>query len=426
METREPLGRVYRPRLIDAQVEDGLETAGAVLIEGIRSCGKTMTALNAAHSYAFLDSPDSRRLAEVAPEALLVGETPRLLDEWQLAPDLWNPVRRAVDAADQPGRFILTGSAVPADDITRHTGAGRFLRLREHTLAWAERPLAEVFAPVSLSRLFAGEVPAPDLGATMDYAQVIEELARPGFPGMYSLSSSRGLAMLRAYIDDVSRLDVPSLVDMRHDPIVIQQLMASLARSTASDVTFTTLAADVRAVAPGIKPETVASYVNVLERVFAVDRQKAWTPSLTSRARLRTSPKLHLADPSLAVAAMGVTARALSGDVLVAGLVFESAVIHDLRVHTQALGGQIRHYRDSNGHEMDAVVLLPDGTWGAVEVKLGGGQAGAGAKSLNAAVGQLDYGSSPRPSFRLIVTGTGGTYVMTDGTITCPLAALRP
>ncbi|MDR2566945.1 MAG: DUF4143 domain-containing protein [Bifidobacteriaceae bacterium] len=426
MDTKAVLGHSYRPRVIDPLVTEALSTSGAVLIEGPRACGKTMTAMNAASSYAFLDDPATAQIAAISPAAVLDGASPRLLDEWQLAPDLWNLVRRRVDAAPRKGLFLLTGSAVPADDATRHTGAGRILRLRERTSTWAEKSVPHAPAGVSLTGLFNNGLPRADLSDAMTYQDVVEQLLRPGFPAMTTLAPERAFRLLRAYIDEVARADVPRLADGRREPAVVARVIAAVARSVASEVSYTTLAADVGEVSPSIKPETAAEYVRLLERLFVVETQPAWTPRLRSRARLRRSAKVHLADPALAAAALGAGRERLQRDPATVGLLFESAVFHDLSVFAELLGGEVRHYRDSNGHEIDAVVALPDGRWAAVEVKLGGGQAPPAAESLARAVAQIDPVAAGEPAFRLIVTGTGQTYVMGDGTITCPLRALRP
>src|SRR5579875_3442412 len=223
MDTLKVLGQAYIPRVIDAALESGLRTAGAVVIEGARATGKTMTALNAAASYAFIDDPEVQRTLTIAPQAVLAGEAPRLLDEWHLAPELWNLVRRAVDAASQPGRFILTGSALPADDVTRHTGAGRFLRIRQRTMSWWEK-LSRPPTEVSLASLFAGERPDPSMEAGCELEDVIENLLRPGFPGLIGLGPEQAARVLRGYIDEVARADVRRLAEVRHAPEVIRQL----------------------------------------------------------------------------------------------------------------------------------------------------------------------------------------------------------
>ena len=425
MDTTEILGQPYRARVIDDALKHALGIAGAVVIEGARASGKTMTALHAASSHVFLDDPQAQGLLEISPRSVLEGAKPRLLDEWQLAPQIWNLVRREVDASATPGRFILTGSATPSDDITRHTGAGRFLRLRQHTMSWWEKQ-GTPNGGVSLAGLFAGARPdaSPDPLTSLD--EVIELTLQSGFPAMTSLQPLDAAQLLRAYIQEVARTDVQRLADVRHAPDVLTQLIAAIARSVASEVTLKTLAADLRPTAPAILPETVGSYVGLLERLFIVERQQAWAPRLRSRARLRTSPKLHLADPALAAAALGATRDRLHSDLATLGILFESSVWHDLAVLTTPLGGEIRHYRDSNGNEIDAIIALPDGRWGAVEVKLGGLQIPAAVKSLTAAISQIDTRTVGEPSFKLIVTGNGPTLTLDDGTITCPLTALRP
>ncbi len=425
MDTAAVLGHPYRPRVIDGALQRALDASGAVVIEGARASGKTMTALHAASSFVFVDDAETQRLLEVAPRSLLAGEAPRLLDEWQVSPELWNLVRRAVDSAVEPGRFILTGSAIPPDDVTRHTGAGRFLRLRERTMSWWEK-LDAPSGAVSLAGLFAGVLPKTDLGEGSDLETVMDSLLRPGFPAMTALSLRQSADRLRGYIDDVARIDIRRIAEIRHEPEVIKQLIVALARSVASEVTYRTLAADIRAVAPSIDQETVSNYVGLLQRLFIVEVQRPWTPKLRSRARVRTSPKLHLVDPALAAAALGAGPEQLRGDLQTLGVLFESAVIHDLTIFASAIDGEVSHYRDSNGKELDAIITLPDGRWAAVEVKLGGRQLVAGAASLQAVIAQVDTEAVGDPAFRLVVTATGPIVVTDDGTVSAPLSALAP
>lgn len=243
---------------------------------------------------------------------------------------------------------------------------------------------------------------------------------------MTNLSSDQAAARLRGYLDDITRADITRIAEVRHEPQVLRRLIASLARSVASEVTYRTLTADLRSVAPSISEETVSHYVGLLERLFVVEMQPPWTPALRSRARVRTSPKFHLVDPALAAAALGAGPQRLRRDLTSLGMLFESAVVHDLTVLASALEGEVSHYRDSNGREIDVIVTLPDGRWGAVEVKLGGGQIMAGADSLRTALDQVDTAVIGEPSFRLVVTGTGPTLVTEDGTVCAPLRALAP
>ena len=425
MDTGLVLGEKYVPRFVDLGLKEALDSAGAVILEGARATGKTMTALNAANSFMFLDSPEATQLMDVAPSAILVGENPRLLDEWQLAPELWNMVRRAVDKNHSLGQFILTGSAVPTDDVTRHTGAGRFLRIRQRTMTWTEK-LASPETSLSLADLFGGLHPDPVLETQQDIDAVINNILLSGFPALRSLPINRGMARLRGYIDDIAHADLARLAEIRHSPEVIKQLIAALSRNVATEVTFATLADDVRAIAPNISTATISQYVELLERLFFVELQHPWAPVLRSKARLRTAPKLHIVDPAVAAAALRATSAGLLQNTSTLGQLFESAVIHDLTVFAGTMGGEVRHYRDSNNNEIDAVITLPDGRWAAVEVKLGGHRFAQGVKSLEKAVAQIDEQSSGAPAFKLVVTGTGPILTTNSGSITAPLSALEP
>lgn len=425
MDTVKVLGQAYRPRLIDSALLRALGAAGAVVVEGARASGKTMTALNAASSYAFIDDASVQQVLAIAPHAVLDGNAPRLLDEWQLSPGLWNLVRRAVDASPETGRFILTGSALPVDEITRHTGAGRFIRLRQRTMNWREK-LDDARQTVSISGLFEGERPTATMNDTLELDEVIENILRPGFPAMRAIGVDQAALRLQAYIDDIARTDIRRLADVRHEPEVIKRLIASLARSVASEVTHRTLAADVRPLAPTINAETISTYLNHLQRLFILEPQQAWAPGLRSRARLRTAPKLHLVDPAFAAAAVGAGPKQLRNDLKTAGLLFESSVVHDLMVFASMLGGEVRHYRDANGKEIDAIITLPDGRWAAVEAKLGEAQISAGIESLRKAIDQIDTSIVGEPAFRLVVTGGGPTLTADADTIITSLGALAP
>lgn len=413
----------YLPRHIDAVLGSALRASGAVVIEGARGSGKTMTALNAAESHVFLDTTEARQMLDIAPDALLAGERPRLLDEWQLAPELWNLVRRDVDRTGVGGQFILTGSALPADDVSRHSGAGRFIRIRERTMTWSEiEPPAR---GVSLAALFGGSAPAPD-SETSDFSATVERLARSGFPAILDRAEADRRLMLNAYLEEIVRTDVGRLSQLRHEPATLRALLRAIARNSAAEVTYANLRRDLIATSPSIAVETVASYVQLLERLYVVERQHPWTPALRSRARLRQSPKLHLADAGLAAASLGASPDALARDPETVGFLFESQSFHDLSVLVGTIGGEVRHLRDSNGNEIDAVLILDDGRWAAVEVKVGARQIPAGAESLARAVSQIDTDLVGEPSFRLVVTALGGTFSLADGTITAPLHRLIP
>ncbi len=419
MDTVEILGKKYTPRIVDRQVEKGLAVSGALLLEGPRGCGKTMTAAHHAASAVFLDDPAVRELMAVDPWVPLNGEFPRLIDEWQLEPEIWNRVRRRVDALEGFGHYILTGSSVPDDDATRHSGAGRVLRLQQRTMTWGEKTRS---APtVSLRSLFEGGGVTSSL-ETRSLEENVDVLLTSGFPAQITLPPEDAAEVLRAYLGEIGRTDVPRLGAIRHDPQVIDELLRSLSRATASEVALTTIRRDLSRLVPDIKEQTIASYLRLLMRLFVVESIPAWSPKLRSRARLRTARKFHLADASLAAASLGAGRERLMTDMETLGFLFESAVVHDLAVMVEAMGGRIFHYRDSNGYEIDVILELPDGRWGAVKVKLGGGAVKGGIERLNAAIEQID---TPRPpSFAAVVSGTGMSYTGDAGTVTFPLLAL--
>ena len=360
--------------------------------------------------------------AEVDPRLLLAGASPRLLDEWQIVPQIWNLARREVDFSPEPGRFILTGSAVPTADPIRHTGAARFIRVRQRTMTWAEKGDCLNDDGVSLRALFDGAIPQPSM-STAPLEQIVHGILHPGFPGLLSAPSDIAARSMESYIKDIATTDLNRLASLRSEPAVVEQLIASLARSTASEISQATLRKDMSRTLPAPSEGTTAKLLELLERVFLLETIQPWAVSLRSKARLRRSPKYHLADPALAAAALHADANRLSTDLATLGFLFESAVVHDLLVYAEALGGHVYHYRDSNGHEIDAVLTMPNGNWAAIEVKLGGAQAQRGAGSLTSAVAQID--TAP-PTFKAVITGTGFTATLPDGTITFPLQALRP
>ncbi|SER62799.1 hypothetical protein CCYS_03645 [Corynebacterium cystitidis DSM 20524] len=389
-----------------------------MVIEGPRACGKTRTGMQLSNSMVFFDDPATATIADIDIQQLINGPAPRLLDEWQLYPQLWNIVRREVDFAQGPGRFILTGSAVPDDDIRRHSGAGRFARIRQRTMTWTEK--ADLDPKLSLQELF--DDPTVSVHpAELTLNQVISLLLQPGFPGLITMPTDGANALLDGYIDDVVEIDVHRLAEIRHEPIVLRTLLSSLARNTATEVSIATLRKDMGTTLPTPAPETISHFLGLLERVFVVDKQPALATALRSKAALRKSAKYHLADPSLGARLLGADTDRLQRDPETLGFLFESAVIHDLSVYAQALGGKVSHYRDSNGHEIDAVIDLPNNTWAAIEVKLGGGQITAGNERLQKAIAQIDR---PAPTFAAVITGTGPTANLGDSTVTFPLSAL--
>ncbi len=414
----------YLPRIVDAELDARLGAAGAVVIEGPKASGKTETARRRAASSVLLDvDENARRAAAVDPSLVLDGPTPRLIDEWQVEPGLWNHVRRAVDDRGVPGQFVLTGSSVPADDVARHTGAGRFSFLRMRPMTLFET--GHTNGAVSLGALLTGHPPrSDDPGLTV--ADLARRITSGGWPAQHDRRVADAARAARDYLEQVRQVDVFRVAGSRRDPARIERLLRSLARNTATEVATTVLAADAGGGDGPLDRHTVAEYLDILDRLMVIEDQPAWAPHLRSRANLRSSPKRHFVDPSLAVAALGAGPERLFGDLNLLGLLFESLVIRDLRVLAQPLDGQVLHYRDNYGVEADAVVQLADGRWGAFEVKLGAGLVDEGAEALLRFRDAIDTRKRGEPAVLGVIAGTGFGYVRLDGIAVIPVGALAP
>ena len=422
MESGPPV--TYLPRIVDDELAELLEAAGAVLVEGPRATGKTATAARAAASEVLLDVDDNaRRMIGADPAAVLDGGTPRLIDEWQLEPAIWNHIRRAVDRRGAPGQFILTGSAVPADDVTRHIGAGRFVRLRMRPLSLYESGRSS--GKISLRRLLDGaEQRAPQ--SALSIAEVAELVCAGGWPGHVGKTLPGILRVNRGYLDAVCRTDVSRAGGKTRDPVKVGRLLRSLARNVATPVSLSTLAADVGEAGRDLKADTAAEYLDALERLMVVENQPAWSPHLRSRATLRQTAVRHFVDPSLAVAALRTTPTRLTADLEFLGLLFESLVVRDLRVHAQAADAQVFHYREKDGLEVDAVVEAADGRWAAFEIKLGERWVDDGAKSLRRLAKRLEGSDHGKPSALAVIVPTGYGYVRPGEVGVIPIGALGP
>ena len=414
----------YRPRIVDEELQRRLKGTGAVVIEGPRACGKTATARNVAASEALLDTDDDLREAvSVNPALVLNGDTPRLIDEWQVAPGIWNHVRRTVDDRRELGQFILTGSAVPADDITRHSGAGRITRLQMRPMSLFE--LGHSGGEISLGRLLSGEE-MEGVATDTSIEEIAEHIAIGGWPGIQTATRDEALRTTRGYLEEVARADVSRVDQRRRDPAKVTQLLVGLARNVATHVAATTLAADAGGTDGPLDDDTVREYLTVLERLMVVENQPAWSPHLRSRRQLRQAPKRHFIDPSLAVAALAATPDRILRDLRLLGLLFESLVVRDLRIYAQARDARVFQYRDSTGMEVDAIVEGLDGRWGAFEVKLNVSRIDEGAESLLRFASKVDAERTSKPvALGVIVAGRYG-YVREDGVNVIPIGALGP
>lgn len=394
------------------------------MVEGAKATGKTATARQIAASEVLLDvDANARRAVEIDPSLILRGPVPRLIDEWQTEPALWNHVRREVDNRGRPGQFILTGSAVPADDTTRHTGAGRLSRLRLRTMTLFETGSST--GVVSLAGLLDGE-PYDTPEAPLSVQELAELISRGGWPGHLTRATEQALQANRDYLDEIRRTDVARVDGKSRDPVKLRSFLRSLARNVGTPASVATLAADTGGADGAISQQTAHEYMDALERLMIVENQPAWAPHLRSRSVLRSSPRRHFVDPSLAVAALGATPDRLLQDLELMGFLFESLVVRDLRVYGQALGAEVLQYRDNTGLEVDAVVQTADGRWAAFEIKLGHGQIDEAAQSLLTFRDRVDTSRIGAPSALAVVTPGGYTYQRGDGIWVVPLAVLGP
>lgn len=360
-----------------------------------------------------ITSPEIAALAETSPSTVLAGEPPRLIDEWQLAPTLWNAVRHEVDERAIPGQFVLTGSSTPPDDITRHSGAGRFRRITLRPMTLAESgDSTEAF---TLADLFNDAKIAGVGGPTVE--NYVELLVRGGWPALVAQPSRSAQDYLSSYLDDVALIDLPH-ADLRADPIRMRALIRALARNVSTEISAAKLSreAEIGTSDTEVSAQTVRKYLDALTRVFVIEEQPAWATHLRSNVRLRTQPKWHFIDPSLATAAMGASRQMLLDDLNTLGLLFESMCVRDLRVYAQQLAGSVYHYRDEVGLEVDAIVELNDGRWAAFEVKMGGTKnielATHNLRSLAAKVSEKRSGQLA--SLNVLTAGTT-SYTRPDG-----------
>jgi predicted AAA+ superfamily ATPase len=401
-----------------------MSSAGAVLIEGPKACGKTETATRVASSVVRLDvDAGARALVGAAPEVLFGQPVPILFDEWQLEPTLWDLVRREVDhRSPQRGQFILTGSATPNDDTRRHSGAGRVSTLPMRPMSLYEAGHSN--GSVSLADLFAGGTPAA-LDPGVSVPELIDQIAIGGWPDLVGASVTDARQWLRDYLRNVVEVDVQNL-GARRDPQNVRRLLTALARGVGTDTSVQSLAKDIGGADGPTEWHTVAAYLRALNRLMLVEDVPAWAPHMRSSTPLRKSPTRYLVDPSLAVAALGIGPTQLLADLNATGFHFEALAVRDLRVYVQPLGGSLSHWRDSNGHEVDVVVTIDDGQWAAFEVKMNPGDTDAAADSLLRFLDKVDTRKVGDPAFTAVITTRSSAYRRPDGIFVLPIAALGP
>lgn len=416
----------YSPRVVDAEIADRLRSHGAVLIEGPKACGKTMAARQVACSEILFDVDQSARdVARVDASILLDGkEAPLLLDEWQLAPSVWNEVRRQIDSSGATGQFILAGSSAAVDAALHHSGTGRIARVAMRPMSLFE--VGDSSGDISLKALMGGAPARATDRPGGDVRSVAGAIARGGWPGFRALDDEAAAAAVASYVREVTRADISDLDGRTRDPSKVMRLLRSLARHTGSDVAAATLAKDMTRDGESAHRDTVRDYLRALRDLRVFEDLEAWAPHLRSRARVRTTPKVHFVDPSIAAGALGANGAALLADLRLFGHLFESLVVRDLRIYSQALGGRVLHFTDGESMEFDAVVELPDGAWGAFEVKLALTDVDEAAAKLLSTVEQIDTSVCGKPSTIAVVTPSGYGYRREDGVDVVPIWALGP
>lgn len=419
----------YLPRLIDQQVETYLQTFGAVCIEGPKWCGKTWTSAHHSKSAIYIGDPagnfQNRQLAELSPELVLEGDTPRLIDEWQEVPPLWDAVRYKVDQTSVRGQFILTGSATPKHKGILHSGAGRIGRLRMRPMTLYENGVSS--GQVSLEALCQGKL-SPVMTGEVSLETLVDAIVRGGWPGSLGLSLAQAALLPLEYLHAIINDDVYRIDGIKRDTAKMRLLLRSLARNESTTATNRTLVRDIKAVDDAdIDANTVASYLDIFRRLFLIDDQPPFAANIRSSVRLKQAEKRHLCDPSLACALLGATPASLIGDLETLGFLFEALCERDLRIYAESFGGQMYHYQDYKGQEVDAVIERPDGQWCAIEIKLGAGQIDAAAANLLKLRAQIaDEPQGKPPVVCAVVCGmANAAYKRPDGVFVVPLTALK-
>ncbi|GHU64978.1 ATPase AAA [Clostridia bacterium] len=417
----------YLPRISDKKLKLLLRAKGAVLIEGPKWCGKTSSAEMAAKSVLYMQDPDTSKAniltAQTKPSLLLEGETPRLLDEWQVAPELWNAVRFAVDKRRLNGQFILTGSVIPNRTIDMHTGTGRIARMKMRPMSLYETN--ESTGEISLEALFDG---GTDLEGTskISIGQLAFLINRGGWPAVAGETNEKiALTVAADYLEAVANEDISKADGIEKNPDRVKALLRSLSRNISNEAKTATIMNDLIANDEALSQVTIDQYINALKKIFVIEDLPAWSAKLRSKTAVRTTAKRHFTDPSIATAALRATPKRLLSDFETFGFLFESLCIRDLRIYAESIDGNVYHYRDKSGLEIDAIVQLADGRWGAVEIKMGAGQIEDAFKNLLKLKQIVDTKKMNEPSFLMVLTGTEYALQMKNGIWIVPIGCLK-
>lgn len=415
----------YIPRIVDEELDKALSYAGAVVIRGPKASGKTKTASQRARSVILVDTdPNVTSLMAIDPGALLKGKAPRLIDEWQAQPRLWDIVRHEVDNRDSKGQFILTGSSTPNESSLAHSGAGRFIVLPMRTLSWQE--LGTSSGEISLANLLAGNAKIETKEHKLPLKTIIKHLVIGGWPELVNVDEQGAIMVNASYVKFLTETDMSRVSNIKRDSVKVRHLLQSLARNISTIAGVTAFVKDIQDTENDtITRPTVTDYLDALDRLMITENQPAWNAHIRSSATLRKAPKRHLADVSLAVAALGLDSMSLLNDLNYTGFLFESQVIHDLRIYSQKHNAVLYYYRDSSGLEIDAIIQKPNGEVSAFEIKLGEGYVEEAAQNLLAFANNLNLDKSTRRVVSLnVIIGSGYAYTRPDGVNVIPISAL--
>ncbi|MEE0514236.1 MAG: DUF4143 domain-containing protein [Emergencia sp.] len=419
----------YMPRMVDAQLETYLQAFSAVCIEGPKWCGKTWTAAHHSSSQLFLGDPSgnfqNRQLAELSPSLILEGNRPRLIDEWQEVPPIWDAVRHAADQTPEKGQFILTGSSTPNHKGIMHSGAGRIARIRMHPMSLYES--GDSSGAVSLSQLCSGKL-IPAMTGEVSLRKLTELIVRGGWPGSLHLPLEQAALLPHEYITAIIEDDVYRIDGIKRDTSKMRLLLQSLARNESTTAANRTLKSDIEKIGDeNIDAETINAYLDIFNRLFIIDNQPPFSTSVRSSVRIKQAVKRHFADPSLACALLNISADGLIQDLETLGFLFEALCERDLKIYAETFGGRLYHYQDYRNREIDAVIELPDGKWCAFEIKLGAHQIDAAAQALLKLHQEISEDPKGKPPAVLCVLCglSNAAYQRPDGVFVVPITALK-
>ncbi|MFP4078070.1 MAG: ATP-binding protein [Candidatus Izemoplasmataceae bacterium] len=416
----------YYHRIMDDVLKDELNAFGGVLLVGPKWCGKTTTAARLAKSIVYMQNPDNKesyiRLAKIQPSLLLEGEKPRLIDEWQMAPELWDAIRFDIDQKGKEGLYILTGSTIVDENSIAHTGAGRITRLLMRTMSLYESNDSN--GSISLKELFLGnhDISAISPLSIRDISQLI---VRGGWPRTLGKPIKIAKKQISGYCNTIANSDIRSVDGVARDEKKTKAIMRSLARHIGTQAPNTTILSDIKSNNESMSIDTLTDYINTLEKLFVIEDMPAWSPQLRSRTAIRTSNTRHYVDPAIAARMLDAGPDDLLFDLNTMGFLFESLVVRDLRIYSQQINGRVYHYRDRNGLEIDAIITLDNGQWGGIEVKLGHDRIDEGAQNLLKFSQIIDDKKMNKPSFLMVVTGTEFAYKRDDGVLVVPIGCLK-